>query len=195
MSGVVRLETRSRRFTPELLAIAAAALVAALPVGAKEGVKATLTTTIPLEAPAGTEVRVTWRLFSVDEDGRRQPFGASGVFVRLVSGAGAGAKEAFASTRSHRAGEYEATVLVPEGGIGDVEIGLMGWRSDATGTRRSDMLFPITNEGARGVGHVASPAAGHPRSERPGTSRATSAFTVVVVLSTVAVLAAARVFR
>jgi hypothetical protein len=146
--------------------LAVAALLAAYPVAAKEGVKATLTTSVPLDAPAGTDLRVSWSLFYVDESRRRQPFGAGSVFVRLISASGAGAEEAFGATRPDTTGQYSATVVVPAGGIGDVEIGLMGWRSDATGNRRGDMLFPITNDPVPGASRVASSQMSF---ERPAT--------------------------
>jgi hypothetical protein len=130
-----------RRFALVLLGAAALTLVAALPAAAKEGVKATLLTRIPLDAPAGTRLDVAWTLTYLDH-GRRKPFGAGGVFVRLVSAAGAPAKTGFASGN----GDYRATVVVPEGGIGDVVIGLQGWTSGPEGTRESDLLFPITND-------------------------------------------------
>jgi hypothetical protein len=130
-----------RRFALVALAAAAAALVAALPAAGKEGVEATLLTKIPLDAPAGIRLEVAWRLIYLDH-GRRRPFGAGGVFVRLRSAAGASAETGFASGD----GDYRATVVVPEGGIGDVQIGLQGWTSGPAGTRESDALFPITND-------------------------------------------------
>jgi hypothetical protein len=138
-----------RRFALVALA-AAAALVAALPATAKEGVTATLLTRIPLDAPAGTRLEVAWRLTYLDH-GSRRPFGAGGVFVRLRSAAGGRAVTAFASGN----GDYRTTVVVPEGGIGDVQIGLQGWTSGPDGTRESDLLFPITND----------PLPGAPRSD------------------------------
>jgi hypothetical protein len=129
------------------LPIAALALVAALPAAAKEGVKATLTTSIPLDAPAGTRLHVAWTLASADGT----PFGAGGIFVRLVSASGAGAETAFASAYT---GEYTATVRVPEGGIGDVEIGIRGFTSGPTGRHRADVVFPITNDPVPGTARV-----------------------------------------
>ena len=105
---------------------------------------ATLRTPLLIDAPAGAHLRVAWTLTYLDENGRRRPFGAGGVFVRLRSASGAGAETGFASARSV-AGRYAATVVVPKGGIGDVEIGLVSWSSGPAGTRTSDMLFPIAN--------------------------------------------------
>jgi hypothetical protein len=139
------------RLRVALLVVAAVVVVAALTAAGKEGVKATLRTSIPLDAKPGTRLRVAWTLWYVDEEGRRQPFGASGVFVRLLSASGAGAEEGFATGGPDERGEYAATVVVPEGGIGEVKIGLRGWRSDASGTRRADALFPITNDPLPGL--------------------------------------------
>jgi hypothetical protein len=144
-----------RRFALVALGAAATALVAALPAAGKEGVEATLLTRIPLDAPAGTRLEVAWRLTYLDH-GRRRPFGAGGVFVRLRSATGASAETAFAGGQ----GDYRATVVVPKGGIGDVQIGLQGWTSGPGGTRESDLLFPITNDPLPGV---ARSHAGWPR--------------------------------
>jgi hypothetical protein len=157
--GVPSVDVMVRRSILALLAVAAAAGVAVLPAAGKEGVTATLTSSIPLDAPAGTRLTVAWTL-SFLENGRRQPFGANGVFVRLRSASGAGANEAFAPTAAHSAGEYAATVVVPKGGIGDVVIGLMGWRSDASGTTRGDALFPIANDPMPGPARVVSSGSG-----------------------------------
>jgi hypothetical protein len=143
-----------RHFALAFLAIAAVALVAAIPVGAKDGVQATLTTDFPTDAEPGSHVRVAWTLASVDEDGKRQPFGASGVYVRLLSASGGDAQTGFAD--SGRTGEYTTTVAVPQGGIADVEIGLVGWASGADGTRRGDAFFAITNDPLPGT-RVRSP--------------------------------------
>lgn len=134
--------------------VVAAALAVALPAGAKEGVRATLATPVSRDAAPGTKLDVSWTLFYL-EDGKRRPFGAGGVFVRLT-GPGGAVHEAFADDRAGSLGEFSATVVVPEGGIADVQIGLMGWRSDASGTKRADRLFPITNDPRPGVPRAAS---------------------------------------
>jgi hypothetical protein len=135
-----------------VLGTAATALVAALPAAGKEGVEATLLTRIPLDAPAGTRLEVAWRLAYPDH-GRRRPFGAGGVFVRLRSAGGGSAETGFASGD----GDYRATAVVPEGGIGDIQIGLQGWTSGPGGTRESDLLFPITNDPLPGAARVSAP--------------------------------------
>jgi hypothetical protein len=141
VTGDRRILRLLRRFALAVLAAGAAALVAALPAAGKEGVEATLLTRIPLDAPAGKRLEVAWKL-TYSDHGRRRPFGANGVFVRLRSAIGASAETGLANGN----GDYRATVVVPEGGIGDVQIGLRGWTNDAAGTRESDALFPISND-------------------------------------------------
>ena len=135
------------------IVVAAAALAAALPAVGKEGVKATLTTHVPLDAPAGTRLEVAWKLSGVDEKGVRYPFGAAGVFVRLVSASGAPATTGY-SSGSGPTGSYVTTVVVPEGGIADLRIGLRGFTSGVTGYRQADVLFPITNDPLPGPARV-----------------------------------------
>jgi hypothetical protein len=125
------------------LAAAIVALVAASPGSAKEGVKATLRTHVPVDARAGAKLRVAWTLAYRDEQGRRHPFDGEGIFVRLLSASGASAKIAFAHGTT---GRYAATVRVPTGGMRAIQIGIRGWSSGAGGTHRSDALFPITND-------------------------------------------------
>jgi hypothetical protein len=167
-----------RRSALVLVALGAAALVTALPASAKEDVRATLTTGLPLDAPAGTQLTVAWSLFSVDENGERRPFGANGVFVRLLSASGGASTEGVAPVGAHAAGEYEATVAVPEGGIRAVEIGLAGWVGDAQGTRRSDLIFPITNDPIPSAPPIASPG---PDGPAPGGSDGASRWVLAVV--------------
>jgi len=123
-------------------AVALVALVAALPAVGKEGVKATLTTDVPIAAPAGSTLRVAWTLAYRDDRGHRHPFDGEGIFLRLLSATGAPARTAFAHGT---AGRYAATVRVPEGGIRAIQIGIRGWSSGPNGTRAADALFPITN--------------------------------------------------
>jgi hypothetical protein len=130
-----------RHFALATLATAAVALVAAIPAAGKEGVEATLLTRIPLDAPAGTRLHVAWKLTYLDH-GRRRPFGAGGVFVRLTSAAGGSVETGFAGGQ----GVFRTAVVVPKGGIGDVQIGLQGWTNGPNGTHESDALFPITND-------------------------------------------------
>jgi hypothetical protein len=126
-----------------LLLAGVTALIAVLPAAGKEGVKATLTTPLPLDAPAGKRIRIGWTLTYPDEQGKLRPFGAGYLFVRLKSASGG---EAVTEYAGGDRGEYWATIAVPEGGIGDIEFGLVGWATDKNGTRRADMIFPIAND-------------------------------------------------
>jgi len=148
-----------RRLAASLAVAAVGASIAALPAAAKEGVTAKLESAIALDAPAGSKLTARWSLAARDEDGTRRPFSAAAVFVRLLSRTGAGAKVGFASSDAHADGRYAATVLVPDGGIRDVQIGLRGFTSGATGTHNADVLFPIANDPQPGLARVVRPAA------------------------------------
>jgi hypothetical protein len=119
-------------------AIVVAAAIA-VPAAGKSGVRATLTSRVPLAAAAGTKVRVSWKLAYRDA---HRSFSANGIFIRLVGACEGQAKRTFAQGTN---GRYAATATVPEGGIRKIEIGLRGWSSSPKGTVPSDMLFPITN--------------------------------------------------
>jgi hypothetical protein len=121
-----------------VVVVLAASLAAATAATAKEGVRATLSTPIPLDAAPGTKLHVSWKLASRDGT----PFGGGDVFVRLLSASGARAETAYVNG----SGTFSADVAVPEGGIGDVQIGIRGWSSGPDGTQESPLLFPITND-------------------------------------------------
>ena len=179
-----------------LAAAAIAAAAAALPAAAKEGVEATLVTRIPLDAKPGTELQVAWRLGYARGQERGRPFGANGVFVRLVSASGARPETGFAPSGAYTRGEYAARVVVPEGGIGDVEIGLLSWTSDAAGTRRGDLLFPITNDPVPARARVASPPAEPTASassdDRPTAWIVAAGLAVLIAMCSLGVAVAAR---
>lgn len=113
-----------------LITIATVALIATLPAAGKDGVKATLTTRVPLNAPAGAPVRIAWTLRT--RDGHL--FGGGGIFVRLLSASHEGAQ----ATYLRCSGRCSAVVHVPKGGIRGVQIGILGGGGYA--------LFPITND-------------------------------------------------
>jgi hypothetical protein len=136
---------RTRRLTVVVAVLAAAcwSLLAAGPVAlGKENVTARLLTPLRLETSSGEQLTVVWALGGADEHGRRQPFNAIGVFVRLRSATGGRPTIGFATPDAHPQGRYEAQVAVPKGGIGGVQIGLRG-TSDG---RASDVLFPLEND-------------------------------------------------
>jgi hypothetical protein len=130
------------RRTATILLAGVLAALAAVPASAKEGVEATLVAPIPANAEPGEEITVSWTL-AAEENGERQPFGAEGIYVKLLSASGG--RPTIGDATGTADGGYTATVRVPEGGIGGIQVGLMGWASDATGTRRSDAFFPVAN--------------------------------------------------
>jgi hypothetical protein len=145
---------RARRLIAVLavLAVACSLLLAAGPVAfGKENVNARLLTPLRLDGAPGEKLTVVWALAGADEHGRRQPFNAIGVFVRLLSASGDRPTIGFATPDAHPQGRYDAQVAVPKGGIGGVQIGLRG--SGDAGA--SDVLFPLENDPfaapARGV--------------------------------------------
>jgi hypothetical protein len=113
------------------------AILIAPSVGAKEGVKATIHTTISTTAIEGSQVDVSW---SLADEKSGMPFSACAVFVRLIGPTGE-------STEAFAEGNYEATAVVPNGGISSIEIGVAGTMTDSKGnSKRSDWLMPLTND-------------------------------------------------
>jgi len=129
----------ARRLTMVLaVLVVACSLLLAAPVAlGKENVTARLLTPLRLDAAPGERLTVVWALGEVDEQGRREPFNAIGVFVRLLSASGGRPTTGFATPDAHPQGRYDARVTVPEGGIGGVQVGLRG---------SSDTLFPLEND-------------------------------------------------
>ena len=170
------MSLRPRRAVLVAALAATAVGLTAAPASAKEDVEATLTAPVPLDAAPGDEITVAWKLFSVDDEGERQPFGASGVIVQLESASGGTPTVGFATGDGGGKGSFEAVALVPEGGIGGIAIGLGGTVSDPTGTRASYVYFPVTNSPLRAVTDptlleaVAAPGAPAPVASSGGSS-------------------------
>lgn len=121
-----------------LFVVASVAVLAAAAVApAKEGARARLATTLPLDAAPATRIRVGWTVHVMDDKRGRVPFNAIGMFVRLLSATGARSTTAFASATAHPDGRYAADAVVPAGGVGGVRIGLRG---------TTDVLFPVDND-------------------------------------------------
>jgi hypothetical protein len=112
------------------LALILVALAVAPAAAAKEGVTATLTSPVPLDARPGTQIQLTWTLATRDGT----PFGAIGIFVRLVD---AGGGKPVDVTASQSNGPFSATARVPAGGLGGIRIGLHG---------TTDVFFPVQND-------------------------------------------------
>ncbi len=121
--------------------VGALCAVLAAPVAvAKEGVRARLDTPLPRAARPGSTSTVAWTL-SYSHSGERHPFDAGGLFVRLVSASGGSSTEALGEGS---AGRYVARVVVPAGGIAQVEFGLEGWSSLPNGgSVEADAYFPL----------------------------------------------------
>jgi hypothetical protein len=122
------------RFVALIGIVAVAALGAASLALSKEGARGRLTTTVPLEAAPGTNVRVGWTVDVPDGAGGREPFGAMHMFLRLLSRTGAAATTGFARETS---GRYKTDVSVPAGGIGGIRVGLRG---------STEIFFPLEND-------------------------------------------------
>ena len=126
-----------------LLVLLAGLAVVAAPSAAKEGVEARIVTPIPREAAPGTKVTVVWTLTTLDQ-GRRIPFGAGDVFIRLFGPGSARTPRAYA-TEVER-GRFRARPRIPGGGVRIVVIGRMGFRCDASGAPGcvpAPAIFPI----------------------------------------------------
>jgi hypothetical protein len=136
------MRTRRLLLVGVVLAAVCAVALAAAPAVAKEEVTARLVGQLPEDAGPGETVTVTWVLAGPDEDGRRLPFNAIGVFVRLASAGGGPPTIGFATPDAHPDGRYDARVAVPAGGIGGVEIGLRGENDAGV----SDVVFPLEND-------------------------------------------------
>ena len=119
------------------LALAVAALTASS-AGAKEGVEATLLTTLPKDAAPGSTIRIEWRL--ADLSGR--PFGAGGIFVRLI---GPGRASTTALAHDVSKGRFTATATVPAGGLRGIRIGLHSTSCGAT-CKEGALFFRIVND-------------------------------------------------
>jgi hypothetical protein len=120
-------------------------LISSPPV-ARNWVNATLTSTVPLDSRPGTRLRISWRLWSLDQHGRKMPFDGGGIFARLVN---RGGTKATTATAYGHSGQYSAVVRVPEGGIGKIQVGIRGWSDGPTGKHPAPVLFPLTNDPLR----------------------------------------------
>lgn len=118
-------------------------VLAALPVAAKDGVRATVHTTIPATAAKGSRIDVS---LSLNDEESGEPFGACGVFVRLISATGH-STESFARCGADTDGRYQATATIPTDGVARIEIGIAGTMTDREGrSERSDWIFPLVND-------------------------------------------------
>ena len=140
-----------------------AAVSLAIPVLAKEGAEARLDTALPRDAEPGSTVKVGWSVFSVDGD-QMNPIYGSPIYIRLVGLDATSATEVMGTEVPRGSGHYTASIQVPEGGIGEVIVGMVGESCvDGGACQRSDMIFPLTDDPlASGAGPVAAPAPATP---------------------------------
>ena len=128
-------------------ALAAVLLVLSLAgvAAAKGGALASLETPIPPDAAPGTTIDVAWRAWMPDA-GTDWPFSGLPVFIRLISADGGRSTETMGRESPAGSGRYEATIAIPSGGVGRVEVGLFG-ESCVDGTcTRSDLLFELPDD-------------------------------------------------
>jgi hypothetical protein len=103
---------RARRLMVMLAALAVACsllLAAGSAALAKEGGNARLPSPLRADAAPGEQLTVAWVLAGTDEHGRRQPFNAIGVFVRLLSASGGRPTVGFATPDAHSQGRWRMT--------------------------------------------------------------------------------------
>jgi hypothetical protein len=112
---------------------------------AKGDAMAALDAPIPPDADPGTELQVGWRAWMPDGTSE-WPFTGSPVFMRLISADGTSSTEAFGRENPEGSGHYLATIQVPAGGVGLVEVGLFGETCVHGACSRSDILFDLPEE-------------------------------------------------
>jgi hypothetical protein len=122
--------------------IVVVALVAAPGAAAKEGAQAHLLAPLPKSATPGTFITVRWSVDVPGPDGRRVPFGAIGMFVKLVGRSG---PSTTATAAQEHGPPYSVQIRIPPGGIRNIQIGLHGWALTPSGKHPAPELFPITN--------------------------------------------------
>lgn len=113
---------------------------------AKEGV-AVLDAPIPPGAEPGSDLEVGWRVFTTD--GKTEwPETGSPIFIRLTSVGRLHSVERAGREDPPGSGHYVATVTVPMGGVGLVEVGLLGESCVNGECTRSDLMFTLAEEQA-----------------------------------------------
>jgi hypothetical protein len=149
----------SRRIATQSLGLAIVAIVAlALPALAKEGAEAKLDTTLHRDAEPGSTIDIGWSLYSASATDTN-PLPGSSVYIRLIGFHGNDSTEVMGTETPRGSGHYKASINVPEGGIRQVLVGVVG-ESCVAGTpcERNDMIFPLIDD-ALVVGDPPKPAA------------------------------------
>lgn len=105
----------------------------AAPAAAKEGAQAHLLSKLPAHPRPGSTIVVRWQVDVPGPDGKRQPFGGSYMFVKLI---GKGASTlAYANQALHYGPPYSTRIRVPRGGIRAIRFGIMGTLTTPAGSR------------------------------------------------------------
>jgi hypothetical protein len=125
-----------RRLLPLAVAVAALAVPAA---SAKEGAQAHLLAPLPAHPAPGSLITIRWSIDVPGARGKRVPFGAIGMFVRLVGRAGSSTS----ATAPQYQPPYRVRIRVPAGGIRSVRFGLEGTSCGPAGCKPSPMFFPL----------------------------------------------------
>lgn len=136
------MTTRSLRVAAATLSVL---LVVALPVAAKEGFEARLDAPLSTDSPSGSTLTVGWTVFTM-VDGEDVPMVGSPVFIRLLPRGGGEPVTEFGTEEPSGSGHYVTDIVVPESGVGIVEIGLRGEMCEAGVCSTSDILFHLSGD-------------------------------------------------
>lgn len=152
--------------TSLLIALCLSAL-ASTAVLAKGGV-VTLDAQLPSDPQPGSDLTIGWTVGTPLENGTTAPFSAEGMFVRIVPPSG---EPVEAIGTEGPTGHYTATIVVPEGGIRDVEFGLRGESCIGGVCERSDLMFGVAEAPAEPAPAVVEAA---PPAQEPVVSQSSS---------------------
>jgi hypothetical protein len=122
-----------------LLLAAVIAVLAAPAASAKEGAQAHLLAPLPPHPAAGSLITLRWSVDVPGTPGTRRPFGAIGMFVRLLGRDSASTR----ATAPQYEPPYHVRIRVPAGGIRSIRFGLMGTSCGRSGCKPSPMFFPL----------------------------------------------------
>ena len=137
----------SRRIATQSLGLALiASLALVLPALAKEGAEAKLDTVLHRDAEPGSTIDVGWSLYSVHAEDTNPLPGAS-VYLRLIGFHGNDSTEVMGTETPRGSGHYKGSIKVPEGGIRQILVGVVGETCVAgTPCERNDMIFPLIDD-------------------------------------------------
>jgi len=120
----------------KLALVAVAAVLLAPAASAKEGAQAHLLRPLPAHPAPGALITVRWTVTVPGDGGKRMPFSAIGMFVRLV---GTNHATTTATAPQKHGPPYRVRIRVPRGGIRAIRFGLHGMNDSGP----SDIFFPL----------------------------------------------------